>query len=148
MPWTDAFLPSKILVVGVDDKGNVVAACGIRGVFNILTLYVCEQFRGRGIGNQILEKTIDIARERRLGFILLGVFYDNVRASSLYSKFGFREIVYLRKPSLRIMMLPMDLIGEMAYVFLCAITSLFANVFWAYAAQWVHNVTIRDDEDS
>ena len=93
IPWTNAFLPSKILVVGVDDKSNVAAVCGIRSVFNILTLYVCEQCRGRGIGSQILAKTIGMERERRLGFILLGVFYDNVRAFRLYSRFGFKEVV-------------------------------------------------------
>jgi ribosomal protein S18 acetylase RimI-like enzyme len=79
IPWVNAFLPSKILVVGVDD-GSFGAVCGIRSVFNILTSYVCEQWRGRGIGSQMLAKTISMARERRLSFILLGVFYDNVRA--------------------------------------------------------------------
>jgi len=74
IPWANVFLPSKILVVGVDDKSNVVAVCGVRSLFNILTLYVCEQCRGLGIGSQILKKTIGMARERRLGFILLGFF--------------------------------------------------------------------------
>jgi len=148
IPWTNAFLPSKILIVGVDDDGDVVAACGIRSVFNVLTLYVCEQWRGRGMGNLILEKAIDIAQERRLGFILLGVFYDNVGAFRLYSKFGFKEVVYLKKSGLRVMMLPLDCIGEVAYVFLCGITSLLPNVFGTYAARWVHNVTVRKNKDS
>ena len=39
IPWTNAFLPSKILVVSVDDKSNVAAVCGIRSVLNILTFY-------------------------------------------------------------------------------------------------------------
>jgi len=144
IPWADAFLSSKILVVGVDDKSNVVTVCGIRSLFNILTLYVCEQFRGRGIGSQILEKTIGITRECRLGFILLGVPYTNVRAFRLYSKFGFKEVVHLAKPGLRIMMLPTDFVGEVAYLFLCGITSLLPNVFWTYTAQWIHDRTVSD----
>jgi len=91
-------------------------------------------------------KAIEIARERRLGFILLGVFYDNVRALRLYSKFGFKEVVYLKKSGLRVMMLTLDLVGDVAYVFLCGITSLLPNVFWTYAAQWIHNITVSDDE--
>ena len=146
IPWANAFLPSKILVVGVDDKGEVEAVCGIRSVFNILTLYVGEQWRGRGVGNQILEKAIDIARERRLGFILLGVSYNNVRALHLYSNFGFKEVVYLKKSDLRVMILPMDFVGEVAYVVLCGVTSLLPNVFWTYFAQCVHNVTVSDRE--
>jgi RimJ/RimL family protein N-acetyltransferase len=145
IPWANAFLHSKILVVCVDD-GSFGAVCGIRSVFNILTLYVCEQWRGRGIGNQILAKTISMARERRLGFILLGVFYDNVRAFRLYSRFGFREVVYLKKPGLRVMMLPMDFLGEFAYVFLRGVTLLLPNMFWTYVAQWVHDRTVSDDK--
>ena len=143
IPWVNAFLPSKILVVAVDD-GSFGAVCGIRSVFNILTLYVCEQWRGRGVGSQILEKTIGMARERRLGFVLLGVFYNNVRAFRLYSRFGFKEVVYLRKSGLRIMMLPINFVGEVAYLFLCAITLLLPNLFWTYAAQWVHNTTVSN----
>ena len=144
IPWANAFLPSKILVVGVDDDGDVVAVCGIRSVFNILTLYVCSEWRSRGIGTQILEKAINMARERYLGFILLGVLYDNVRALHLYSKFGIKEVVYLRKSSLRVMMLPMGFVGEVAYPFLCGIACSLPNVFWTYAVRWVHNITVSD----
>lgn len=144
VPWANAFLPSKILIVAVNDKGDVAAVCGIRSVFNILTLYVCEEWRGRGMGSQVLEKTISIAQERHLGFILLGVFHSNLRAFHLYCKFGFKEVVFLQKPSLRIMILPMNFIGEVAYLFLCAITLLLPNLFWAYATQWVHNVTVSN----
>ena len=146
VPLANAFLPSKILVVGVDDKSNVAAVCGIRSLFNILTLYVCEQFRGLGIGSQMLEKTIDMARERHLGFILLGVFHDNVRAFRLYSGFGFKEVVYLKKSGLRVMMLPMDFLGEVTYVFLCVITLSLPNMFLANLAQWVHDRTVSDDK--
>jgi predicted GNAT family acetyltransferase len=139
-------LPSKILVAGVDDEDRVEAVCGIRGAFNILTLYICERCRGRGIGNQILRKAIDIARERRLEFVLLGVSCDNVRAFHLYRKFGFREVVCLRKSSLRVMMLPMDPVGEFVYLFLCGLTRSLPNVFWTYAAQWVHDITVSGRE--
>jgi len=144
IPWADAFLSSKILVVGIKDDGSFGAVCGVRSVFNILTLYVCEKCRGRGIGNQILEKTIGITRECRLGFILLGVPYNNVQALRLYSKFGFKEVVHLAKPGLRIMMLPTDFVGEVAYLFLCGITSLLPNVFWTYVVQWIHDRTVSD----
>jgi predicted GNAT family acetyltransferase len=146
IPWTSAFLRSKILVASVDDEDGVEAVCGIRGVFNILTLYVGEQCRGRGVGNLLLTKAIAIARERRIGFILLGVFYDNAKAFHLYHKSGFREVVFLENSSLRVMMLPMDFVGEFAYWFLCGVTRSLPNVFWAYAARLVHRLTVSDYE--
>jgi hypothetical protein len=147
IPWANAFLPSKILVVNLDDDGDVAAVCGIRSVLNILTLYVCEKWRDRGIGAQILEKMIGVARERHLGFILLGVFYGNVRAFRLYSKFGFKGVVFLKKPSLRIMMLPLNFLGKVSYLSLRAIISLLPNLFWVYIAQYVHNVTVSSIDD-
>jgi len=146
IPWANAFLASKILVAGMKDDGGIVAVCGIRSALNILTLYVCKEWRGRRIGSQILKKTIDMARKRHLGFILLGVFYDNIRAFRLYSKFGFKEVVYLRKSGLRVMMLPLDYVGDVTYVSLCGIISLLPNVFWAYAAQWIHDRTVSDNK--
>lgn len=146
IPWANAFLASKILVVGIKDDGSIGAVCGIRSVFNILTLYVCKQSRGRGIGKQILKKTIDVARQRHLVFILLGVPYRNTRAFRLYFKFGFKEVVYLKKLNLRIMMLSMDFAGEAAYLFLCTIVSLLPNLFWTYIEQWIHDRTVSSDE--
>jgi len=146
IPWANAFLASKILVVGIKDDGSIGAVCGIRSVFNILTLYVCKQSRGRGIGNQILKKTIDVARQRHLVFILLGVPYRNTRAFRLYFKFGFKEVVYLKKLTLRTMVLPMDFAGEAAYLFLCTIVSLLPNLFWTYIEQWIHDRTVSSDE--
>ncbi len=82
--------------------------------------------------------------ETRLSFILLGVFHSNAGAFRLYSNFGFKEIIFLKKSSLRIMILPINVIGEVTYLFLCAITSLLPNVLWAYVAQWVHNTTVSN----
>jgi len=144
IPWANVFSSSKILVVGLDENGDIMAICGIRSIFNILTLYVCRDWRGRGIGYKILKETIGIARERHLGFIMLGVFCGNVRAFHLYSKFGFEEVVFLKRRSLRIMMLPMNFVGEVAYLFICAITFLLPNLFWTYVAQWIHNATVNN----
>lgn len=146
IPWTNAFLASTILVAGIDDTSDVRAVCGIRSMLNVLTLYVREGFRGRGIGSQILEKTICIARERHLSFILLGVPYSYVHAFRLFSRFGFKEVVYLKKVGLRVMMLSLDSAGKIAYVFLCRITSLLPNTFWTYTTQWVHDRTVSNGE--
>ena len=46
-------------------------------------------FRGRGIGRQLIEKTLDAARDRGLSRIELTVRKDNANAIALYQKIGF-----------------------------------------------------------
>lgn len=145
IPWAESFLASQILVVGSRNDGSIGAVCGIKSIFNILTLYVCKQCRGQGVGYQILKETIDVARRRHLVFVLLGVPYRNTRAFRLYSKFGFKEVVYLEKVNHRVMMLPIGFVGEVAYVFLCTIASMLPNLFWTYTVQWIHDRTVSGE---
>jgi hypothetical protein len=93
----------------------------------------------------MLGEIIDVARDRGLSFVLLGVFSWNVPAFRLYSNSGFREVVHLKKSSLRVMMLPIDFVGGVVYKVFCFVTSLLPNLFWTYAAQWVHDRTISEE---
>ena len=49
-------------------------------------LYVLPQFRGKGIGTKILERTFDFTEKT----IFLYVFKENTRAISLYERMGFQ----------------------------------------------------------
>lgn len=52
-------------------------------------IYILEEFQGRGFGPQLLEKTIDIAKENKLKYVWLGVWEKNSRAIRVYRKRGF-----------------------------------------------------------
>lgn len=146
-PWSKIFLSAKILVVGVTEDNSTVAACGIRSVLNILTLYVSKRHRGRGLGKKILGKTIDTARKRGLRFILLGVYSDSPLTYHLYSTFGFKEIVHIKRPDMMFMMLPLSFEGELAYAFLNVSCSWLPKSLLSGFAQWVEARTIIGGAD-
>ena len=52
---------------------------------------VAREWRGRGVGLELLAAAIEWARERGLHKLSLGVFAHNAAAIALYRKFGFVE---------------------------------------------------------
>ena len=54
-------------------------------------IYVLNKFIGKGIGKQLFNLTLDIARQMKSHFIWLGVWEKNERALTFYHKNGFVE---------------------------------------------------------
>lgn len=54
-------------------------------------IYVLKQYHGKQVGQKLYEKALQIARERKLDYIWLGVWEKNHRAMSFYQKNGFVE---------------------------------------------------------
>jgi diamine N-acetyltransferase len=54
-------------------------------------IYVLNQFHGKGVGQLLLEKAIEIAKAQDVKFVWLGVWEENTRAISFYRKNGFTE---------------------------------------------------------
>lgn len=131
------------IVVCVTNNSDVVAACGILSPLNYLLLYVKEQYRGRGLGTRVLEKTIYVARRRNLNFINLAVSSGNVPALRIYSKLGFRETVSFPKFKFRLMMLPFNIEGEIAYAFLHEVVSKMPKTFLLQVIVFMMSVTKR-----
>jgi len=140
-PLAEELASSGLLVVGAKNDDTIVAACGIRSMLNILVLYVARGYRGHGVGAQVLRTTIHAAERRGLNFITLSVSPDNVAALYLYSKSGFRQVVFLEKTRLMVMMLPLTFVGKLAHVFF-RLTSLLPNTFLAYVHTWLYKQTI------
>jgi ribosomal protein S18 acetylase RimI-like enzyme len=55
-------------------------------------LYVAPPLRGRGIGRALLERTMEIARERGAGRIDLGTSESDTAAIALYESAGFTNL--------------------------------------------------------
>ncbi len=53
-------------------------------------IYVLTQYQGLRIGQLLLHKAIDMARERGLDYIWLGVWEKNQKAIGFYEKHGFK----------------------------------------------------------
>lgn len=54
-------------------------------------IYVLKGFHGLKVGQVLYEKTIDVAREKGLDYVWLGVWEKNERAIGFYKKNGFVE---------------------------------------------------------
>jgi ribosomal protein S18 acetylase RimI-like enzyme len=54
-------------------------------------IYVLDEFQGQQIGKQMLLKTIEIAKEKCLTFIWLGVWEKNIAAIRFYERHGFTK---------------------------------------------------------
>ena len=54
-------------------------------------IYVLDEFQGQNIGQKMLLKTIEIAKEKRLTFIWLGVWENNTAAIRFYERHGFEK---------------------------------------------------------
>lgn len=80
----------------VTDYDTVVGWCDItpnpKDYFKhvgTLGMGIIKEYRGRGLGRELLEVTLDYAKKRDLEKVELEVYESNKRAISLYKKLGF-----------------------------------------------------------
>ncbi len=104
LPWSkDAFygeLDNSLAtyVIAVEGK-TVLGFAGVHiiaGEGYITNIAVIESARRRGTGKAMLERIIDICREKKCAFLTLEVRVSNTAARSLYEKLGF-ETLGIRK---------------------------------------------------
>lgn len=54
-------------------------------------IYVSKEFHGKNVGQLLYEKAIEVAKEKNVDYVWLGVWEENPRAISFYKKNGFVE---------------------------------------------------------
>jgi ribosomal protein S18 acetylase RimI-like enzyme len=54
-------------------------------------IYVSKEFHGKSVGQLLYDKAIQIAKQKNVAYIWLGVWEENLRAISFYKKNGFIE---------------------------------------------------------
>ena len=55
-------------------------------------IYAVREFIGRGVGRELMTRTIQEARQRGCDVLWLGVWEKNQRAIDFYKMWGFREV--------------------------------------------------------
>lgn len=58
----------------------------------IRRIYATQEYRGKGVGKELMQATICEARQRGCDCVWLGVWEKNQRAIDFYKKWGFREV--------------------------------------------------------
>ena len=54
-------------------------------------LYVRKEFKGKGLGKELMNYAIQLAREMKKNYVWLGVWEKNTDAISFYTRMGFNE---------------------------------------------------------
>jgi len=97
--WAEVHRPPYRVLVGV--VGETVAGWGSLSAFRARpgyrftaedSVYVREDFRGRGIAAALLERLIEAAREGGFHSIMALIDGDNAVSVRLHKRFGFRHV--------------------------------------------------------
>ncbi len=54
-------------------------------------IYVSKEFHGKNVGQLLYSKAIEIAKDKNVNYVWLGVWEENLRAINFYKKNGFVE---------------------------------------------------------
>ncbi|WP_042353108.1 ribosomal protein S18-alanine N-acetyltransferase [Bacillus massiliigorillae] len=78
----------------LEEEGKIIGYCGAWLVIDeahITNIAILPEFRGRGLGEALLQKMIDKCREDHIERMTLEVRASNTVAQSLYKKLGFQD---------------------------------------------------------
>jgi diamine N-acetyltransferase len=72
--------------------GDPVAGINPENPIELVRLYVCQEWLGRGVGNALMLACLNEARQKGFQTLWLGVWEHNARARAFYRKWDFREV--------------------------------------------------------
>ncbi|MBP6673018.1 MAG: GNAT family N-acetyltransferase [Bacteroidetes bacterium] len=82
-----------------EDSGTIVGGCGIfptnglpDGCVELVKFYVAAEYRGKGVGNMLMQKSIDTAKTSGYTQMYLESFPELSKAVSMYIRSGFVQI--------------------------------------------------------
>ena len=133
-PFAEEFTSSRVLVVCTEDIDHIVGVCGIRSLFNIAVLYISENYRGQGMGSQLLKKAIEIAEKRPPNFVTATISSENAAIFHILCKLGFKEVLFLKKSNQILMVSSSTHMGKLA----CALFRGIGDILPNYLLSFVH----------
>ena len=93
--WRDRLKNSTLSVLAFDDTvpvGMVACTPPTQAVSEVVSMWVDPKYRGRGVGDRLLEAVAEWAiSSKQIDSLILHVKAGNVRAKALYIRSGFLE---------------------------------------------------------
>jgi ribosomal protein S18 acetylase RimI-like enzyme len=89
----------ELSLVAVNEKDEVLgyAQADIRGGIAVLEdIAVSQDWQGRGIGKQLLEKELEELKRKGAKIVMAEVHYKCAKAIPFYYKFGFRIVGFVQ----------------------------------------------------
>lgn len=62
----------------------------LRNAIEVERIYLLSDYRGKGVGNVLMDKAVAIGKELKKDVIWLGVWEDNPSSIKFYQKYGFK----------------------------------------------------------
>lgn len=99
IPWSRESFYNEIIknqfavYLVLEEEGRVIGYCGVWIVIDeahITNIALLPEYRGRKLGEALLRKIIEVAKERGAKTMTLEVRMSNMIAQSLYRKLGFQ----------------------------------------------------------
>lgn len=101
--WDKSHLPNCRIAAFEDNQmagwaalSPVSSRCVYAGVAEV-SIYIAENFRGKGVGKYLLLKLIEKSEVAGLWTLQSGIFSDNTASIKLHEQCGFRVIGYREK---------------------------------------------------
>lgn len=73
------------------NSGKAQTELGDNNALEIERIYVSKEFLGKKVGQLLYDKALQIAKEKNVDYLWLGVWEENHRALAFYKKNGFVE---------------------------------------------------------
>lgn len=79
-------------VVGGEPAGTVAMIPAAEGVFELTKMAVAPRFQGRGLGDKLIEQSLEFARDQKAASVFLESHRSLQPALAMYRKHGFVEV--------------------------------------------------------
>lgn len=89
--YTVLVIETEAKIVGWASLNPYSYRCAYKGVAE-LSIYIHRDWRGKGLGKQLLQKIEEHAKQNAFYKIVLFTFPFNVLGQSLYKRLGYREV--------------------------------------------------------
>jgi ribosomal protein S18 acetylase RimI-like enzyme len=86
-----AELDGKVIGYLKVNVGQSQTEIKIKNALEIERIYVLKEFHGKMVGQLLYEKALELAKEKKVEYVWLGVWEQNPRAIRFYKKNGFVE---------------------------------------------------------
>lgn len=101
--WDKKFFTDPRLVAAIENKVTgwaALTAVSPRQVYagvGEISIYTHKDFRGKGIGRQLLKTLIHASEQHHIWTLQAGIFPENTASIKMHKSLGFREVGYREK---------------------------------------------------
>lgn len=83
----------------IEHNNKIIGACGIGGLFNVISLQIHPDYQDKGFGGKLLGAVVSEAKRREYSFIAASRNPENLNAVRLHNFFGIKPVFQIKYSS-------------------------------------------------